>query len=138
MSKVELMPGLLINCDHLGCQLAPRWVPQIWVPEPGWVAIDTTKRGIKKYMPLHFCDAHKTDFDFDDLLTDKVKAAFEDMAIARWGSRKLNFENGWMIWVDVRDPDYVAWLAQTWSSLLPAAAWHIRQVTRKPAKVLHG
>lgn len=129
----ELMPGLRIRCDHTGCQMAPIWVPQVWVPEPGWVEIDTTKHGIKKYMPLHFCDAHKHDFDYDDILTDRVKAAFEVLALSRWGSRKLEFDKGWVIFVNVRDPDYAAYIANNWPSLVPTARSHIAQVTQRPS-----
>ncbi len=128
----ELLPGLFIRCDRTGCQMAPTVVPQVWVPEPGWLAIDTTKHGIKRYMPLHFCDDHKHDFNYEDMLSDKVKTAFEALALSRWGSRKLNFENGWVIFVKVRDPDYITWIGSNWPSLVPAARDHVGQVTRRP------
>lgn len=133
MSGLELMPGVTIHCDKPGCVEKPAWVPQVWVPEPGWISVDTTKHGIKKYLPLHFCDLHKAGFDLDALLTDAVKTSFEVLALAKWGSRELDFELAWTNWVRVRDPDYAAWLGNNWPSLVPAAREHIRQVTARRA-----
>lgn len=135
MSRLELMPGLFISCDHTGCKAKPTVVPQVWIPEPGWCAVDTTKHGIKRYLPLHFCDRHKHRFDFDALLTDTAKASFERLALTKWGSSKLDFEKGWVSWVNVRDPDYIAYLAKESPRLVPVARQHIAMVTAKPQQL---
>lgn len=92
-----------------GCIFPASMVPRVWVPEVGWPTTPGTQAR-RMFCNLPFCAAHwDADWMRANLLTDRVKAIFEQAARLH-GMGKLDFDKTWFEQVDLRDPDYVQFI----------------------------
>lgn len=98
--------------------------PRIYVPSKTQQAPGHDP--LRMMTPLHYCELHQGALKLDEILTDKVKADFEDQARkARPLDFKCDFDSAFVHYVSIFSSEYKTWLARLDKKMCDHAWGHL-------------
>jgi len=113
MTNYLRSPDVILSCDGPSCLQLPDKAPRVFVPSKTPTQKDHAPLTLA-FPHLHYCVVHwETHMKLDDLLTDKVKARFEDQARrVRPHDFVCDFDAALVQPIDVHSPEYGAYMAR--------------------------